>query len=807
MRQKILSILNIRKSESKYVFDLLPVQLFIGIATSFTNIIAFAFFIHEFSITQLPYAYLAVAAALVLVNIFYQKLEHHFSPIILLKHIITFSAFILIILWTGLRYYNEHLFTFLLFVWSIIFYMIAGYAFWGLVSLLFNVRESKRVFSIVGSGDIPAKLIGYLSAPFLMPLIGTNNLIWLAFASLAGGFILLTRVVHKKKWSRLIHHADKTDRHIDLPHDDKNITFFFQNPLILAISLLSLLSYNVFNLIDFTFVSQVKLKYESIQSLATFIAILLGLGRLIAFVMKLALTSRMIERLGIITCLFITPITLFVFCVVFLLGVNKPEYYVYVFGLMALLTEVLRSIIQEPVFFILFQPLKESLRLKGHIISKGYMLAPSLIIVGLSLAIFYKTGIQLTIPLTFKILILNLTLWGILIYFLRKAYLKTLHDSIRKGVFSSEDIHIHDQKTADILINKIKTGKENEIIFALKLMENASYSSINTLLEEQLHSQFQSVRMYSLERLEAGQALHRPLLHKLLVTENNPEVKQKIISLLCRHDKEFLGKLAKDLSDYDRGTRKVIIVNLLNQREFGNLLTAGNEMNTLIYSPDPEERILAIDIIGELKNIRFTDSIKILIRDNDLSVKRNAIIVACKLKIEELLPEITRLLDHPIEKYLAMQGFIHYGDDFFAHISKRSAEAESKYEDSFVKIAAKTKGNHSTAYLLSKLQEPIPEKNKLIHALWAKEFSPEEGKDKEKIQRVLDNHLAASTGKINYYHAFPSSDIYALMKSSVEGEIKNDLVTALKICALLYSRKEINRTIELIDSTQKKPAV
>jgi len=62
-----------------------------------------------------------------------------------------------------------------------------------------------------------------------------------------------------------------------------------------------------------------------------------------------------------------------------------------------------------------------------------------------------------------------------------------------------------------------------------------------------------------------------------------------------------LETLSEHLSDYDRDTRKVIIINLLNQREFDDLLTAGNEIHTLIYSPDPEERLLAIDIITELK--------------------------------------------------------------------------------------------------------------------------------------------------------------------------------------------------------------
>jgi ATP/ADP translocase len=126
------------------------------------------------------------------------------------------------------------------------------------------------------------------------------------------------------------------------------------------------------------FISQVKNKFVSVTELAGFITIFGAMGRLIALILKLIFTSRLIERLGLISCLFITPVALVLFCSVFLFTGNYSDYNMYLFGIMALLTEVLRSTMQEPVFFILFQPLKEQLRLKGHIISKGYMFAPSL---------------------------------------------------------------------------------------------------------------------------------------------------------------------------------------------------------------------------------------------------------------------------------------------------------------------------------------------------------------------------------------------------------------------------------------------
>jgi ATP/ADP translocase len=152
--------------------------------------------------------------------------------------------------------------------------MITGYAFWGLVSLLYNIRESKRVFSIVGSGDIPAKLVGYSVAYLAIPIIGTSNLIWLAIISLGIGFVLFDNVIRKKRWEHIKHKGHETHHHEVLNLKKKDfVAFFFKNELIFAISLLSLISYNVFNLIDYTFLSQVKTKFENLTSLSTFITI------------------------------------------------------------------------------------------------------------------------------------------------------------------------------------------------------------------------------------------------------------------------------------------------------------------------------------------------------------------------------------------------------------------------------------------------------------------------------------------------------------------------------------------------------
>ncbi len=801
MKQRLYNILNIKASESNQVFDLLSVQFFMGLANAFINIIAFTLFIYNYSIQVLPMVFLSIAIVLVVLNFFYEKLEHKLSPLHLLKIAIALSIFILLALWSGLTFGNKHDFIFMLLVSNTIIYMVTGYAYWGLVSLLFNVRESRRVFSIVGSGDIPAKLIGYLAGPLLIPIIGLGNLLWIAILAFSTSLYLFNKVIRKKNWDA-IRKKSESQKHKEGHQDHKQdwLSFFYNNKLIFSIALLSVLSYNVFILIDYTFISQVKLRFENIADLAIYIAIFFAFGRLIAIVFKLIFTSRVIERLGIIACLFITPIALLLFCLLFFIFDQQSNYNVYIFGVMAMLTEVLRSTMQEPVFFILFQPLKEKIRLKGHIIAKGHTLPPSLIVVSISLLFIFKWGVTLTILLTIKIILANLLIWAGVIFLIQKAYLKTLHNSIEKGTFNSDEKYIYDKTTIDILLNKVNNGKISEVIYALNLLKKAGYNGLSNLLLQQLSSSEKEIKIYALEQLEFTEKTSAEILQNLLQKETDEEVKQKIISILCSKDDAYLKNVASKIQSLDFETRKTVIINLLNQFEFIYLFTAGNEINKLINSESSEDRLFAISIISELKHIQFTDAIKTLLTDKDTSVKRAAVMAACKLKIAGLLSTILNLSDNILDKHLVIKALQQYGDKLFADLLLLPKSIQLQYTPDFIRIASKVKGDNCKRFLLSTLEELNHRTDRIVHALWVQNYQPVEPTAIESLHNLLTRYLKMGISKIVDHHNIPFIDKdKEILNKSIFSEINADLIIALKICSLLFHKKQINRILELIE--------
>ncbi len=803
MRQKIFSVLNIRPSESKYIFDLLGVQFFIGIAHAYISILAFTLFL-KMHIRELPQAYMIIAGSLLLLNVIYEKLEHKFTPLLLLKYVIGGSILVLILLAIGLQVGNPDLFVFLLLIWSTLFYMISGYAFWGLVSILFNVRESKRVFSVVGGGDLPAKLIGYISAGLIISLFSLNGLAWASVITLLIGFFIFNRIIKKDKWDKIklhsLHQHHKTQVKIT---KKEVIRFFFRNELIFAISLLAILSYNVFLLIDYTFLVQVKARYESEESLAAFIGTFFAIGRLIAIILKLVFTSRVIERLGLITCLFITPLMLLMMCVGFFMIIDSSHYYLYLFGIMAMLTEVLRSAMQEPVFFILFQPLNEQQRLKGHIISKGYMLPFSLLTVGSTLYFLFFFGYELSISLTVKIIMVNIAIWSLILFMIRTAYKRTLHSSIRKGIFSSEDVFHFDQKSTVLLLEKVQAGKASEVIYSLRLLENADYPSIDQIMFSQLNHSSHDVRIYILERLSVRGKVDIEVLSKLYEHETNLQVKQKAYELLTKYHSQFLDQQLLRIPSLTPEFKKILIANLLNRREFYFMKTGVEEMNRLLNSEQSDDKLLALEVISEIRNLRFTDELKKLIEDPDHSIRRQALLSACKLKSAQLLPSVLHLLDHPSEKYLAQKGLAIYGDDLFIDIVSIPKADLNRYLPELVKVAGKVKGLHSNAFLLDQLVLRGVSPDRIIQSLWLKEYESPDRNKKGILLDILKQYMSRATEKINYYFSCSDQDEQYLLRRSISAEVRSDLLCILRICSMLFERREVNRLIELIDAEKK----
>jgi hypothetical protein len=382
----------------------------------------------------------------------------------------------------------------------------------------------------------------------------------------------------------------------------------------------------------------------------------------------------------------------------------------------------------------------------------------------------------------------------------QKAYHKTLHSSIRKGMINSDDHFINDQTGINILLGKLQGGKKIEVIYALNLLNKASYPDLDSLLMEQLSGERDpEIKKYVMNELEKKGKIHTETFKNLLQNEPNEEVQQKMMALLCKYDLAFLKNLSGSIPDLNNEIKKIVIVQLLNQQEFSYLFKAGTEINNLIESGDAKERELAVSIISKVKHVQFEGVIEKLMNDQEISVRRRAITAACKLKIKSLLPIVLELSEQPSNKYLVLKALQSYGDSLYQDMQLLEDQDLVKYTQDLIKISGKIKGPHSTRFLLAALEATPGKSNSIVNALWNKEYVPELSVELVKLRTVLNQYLKTGMSKIIDYYEIPDWKEKKLLKESLLTEVRGDLMAALKICVMVFKKKDINRVLELLE--------
>src|SRR5215211_2814131 len=183
----VLRVLNVRHSEWKLVKTLFLFEFFQGAAIAFFFTGAFALFLGKFQIFELPKVLIYSSFLLWAASYIYSKLEAKLKITTLAKVVTVFMALSILAFRLAVDAMPP-VFLFLMLAWFNVLYLLNNLEFWGITSLLFDVRQSKRLFGLISAGDIPAKFIGYTLALLVVGSIGTANLLWIGMGCMVASF-------------------------------------------------------------------------------------------------------------------------------------------------------------------------------------------------------------------------------------------------------------------------------------------------------------------------------------------------------------------------------------------------------------------------------------------------------------------------------------------------------------------------------------------------------------------------------------------------------------------------------------------
>ena len=237
------------------------------IAVALTQTASFALFLRSYSASLLPAVYFAVtivAITVALVNVQLQK-RLPFSTLmlgnvgLLVVSLVMFRGLLLL---PGMTWV-----TLALPVFYRVMYGIFTFEFWGLAGRIFDVRQGKRLFALIGAGEVLALIVGGVATPPLVRLLGTPNLLVIAAVMMVG--VLWLVAITLRRFTPEASGAPPPSTTDTKPQPSR----WWQSRYIVLIYGAAALLVVDYLFVDYIFYAQVRLQFPNETQLASFLGL------------------------------------------------------------------------------------------------------------------------------------------------------------------------------------------------------------------------------------------------------------------------------------------------------------------------------------------------------------------------------------------------------------------------------------------------------------------------------------------------------------------------------------------------------
>lgn len=198
----------------------------------------------------------------------------------------------------------------------------------------------------------------------------------------------------------------------------------------------------------------------------------------------------------------------------------------------------------------------------------------------------------------------------------------------------------------------------------------------------------------------------------------------------------------------------------------------GYVIESLTESISGEDRIMAVRLIIESRNPKYINILKLLVRDHDDDVKRQAISAITKFKSTDLIYEALEYLSHEDYADLVCDVLIEIGNDAVVPLSLtfNKPSINLKYQAKIIRTIAQIPSEKSNEFLLSKLDYP----NKSIvfeaaMALKKTDFQSELGNNGQLLQ-VIERTIGNCAWLLNKINILKLEDNARLLYENLREE-------------------------------------
>jgi ATP/ADP translocase len=669
-----------KPDEIRLVFQMFAHSFLFGFAYTLLETIADAMFLTQFGAKALPYAYMAGTVLTVMAALTYARLESYTQPARLFLLVVAILAALLAAARLGFVFIDARYMSVALRVSCGLIYLLMELEFWSLAGTLFTLRQGKRVFPLIGAGEVLAGVVGGLTVTAFSDVVNLPNLLYIALVAMAGNYLLVRRILRG--------HA-KLKSHGPTQAPDEGEGFSLATLLRSRYQLLILAVYGLFTfawyLADFAFYQQVDARFAQEESeLAGFLGSFFAVTSVVHLITQVLVSGWLLTRFGIRVGLLALPLLLtagaVALTVLGLRGGSVPAIF-WVMAITKLGETVLTKSLQEPSVRILYQPLPTRQRLGLQAFVEGTFGAAIAGLAGVFLLLctrwFTFTAVQAA-----WVLLGVAILWIPLTIALSRAYGRVLQESLARRTVAAEGLNLDDHSSRAIIDQWLTSTDPVEVLYALHVLGDESEPALLKHYVALLQHPAPQVRRAALERIERNQLSATTNIVAAMVDRDPvPAVQGAALrTMLALGESDVLEQALPYLRDSQPELQKGALIGMLRHGGIEGVLAAGSELMERVRSDRSADRALAAEVLGQVGATSFYRPLLPLLEDYDPIVRTAALRAAAAVANPALCPALITNLRLANHRPLAVAALSAIGNSAVASIESALTKTQDRWE-------------------------------------------------------------------------------------------------------------------------------
>jgi len=777
-------------------------------------------FLSKLGASKLPLVFLLVAVLAGAISTFYSRFLKKAPLNHLIIRTLQISIASLILLWCFL--YIDYLKDWVLYafyIWVAIFALVATSQFWILANQLFNPREAKRLFGLIGAGAISGGIFGGYLTNFLAPVLGSENMLLVC-----GGLLSLCIPLTRAAWRQHVKKENEDD-----PIETKSEEQTSEHPFALLLKyrhfayMASIVGIGVVvaKLVEYQFSAVASAKITDEDQLTAFFGFWLSNLNVASLLIQLFLTRRVVGFFGVGISLLFLPAGIFVGAIAMLIS---PALWSAV--LIKISEGSLKQSINKAGMELLALPLPAEIKNQAKSFLDVFVDSFATGAAGL-LLILLTHSLDFSIRQLSVFAIVLLAGWIYLVTRARHEYVDSFRSKIdgRKSSSAAQDWDLQDESVIGRLVAVMQGDEVSEILHVLKIIKKVRNYRFVPCYKKLLYHPGSVVRLEALRNIhfyKDGDFMNEV---KQLVNDNDQEIKAEALRYIFQHaPPEWQAEVMEVyLQHEDYMIQGAALMCAARESKHNDDLKyifkikervedALNPDHTIEHGErDKFTKINCAKAIGVANIPELYPYLHLLLKDSDPEIRKAAIISAGQTANKEFIPVLCRNLVDGEMYSTARKALMSYGPgiiDIMAHFINDHHEHKD-IRLSLPKVIATMEIQKSVDVLIQNLaQDDLALRGEVIKALNRLRTScPALHFNEYKIvSRILDEAedylktLAVLQTEINervMMHSLtldarsPIDESKQNLKHMLQQSLDNNLERIFRLLGLIYSPQDI----------------